>query len=242
MAVYALDFHSGDSEYGSNGDLVSLSGHQQLAFSFWINADTVTGTHVIAVGGASGARAWELWYSSTGALSFYIFDSSANWVRVYSSASAVEAATWKHIVVGIDCDNSANDVLYVNNTDDGTSSSSGFSGTADSRSGTWYVAQYGNSSLYIDAKLDELAIFNKIPSTTEISDWYASGNGIQIPLDTSNLLAVYRFDDGTGTTAVDSKNAYNLTLTNNPSWVTGHVPAGAAGARRFYSPGIWRTV
>lgn len=52
-----------------------------------------------------------------------------------------------------------------------------------------------------------------------------------MPDITSNLVAHWKFDDVSGTSAADSVNGYNLTLTNTPTWTTGQI----LGALNFAS-------
>ena len=79
---------------------------------------------------------------------------------------------------------------------------------------------------YTDGMIDEVAIWNRALTSNEILQHYNNGNGIEITPD-SSTIGLWHFDDGTGTTALDSSgNNNDGTLSPNlsgPTWTTGQV-------------------
>ncbi len=55
-----------------------------------------------------------------------------------------------------------------------------------------------------------------------------SGSTYTVPTDTfsldANTIALYHFDEGSGTSASDATGSHNLTLRNSPGWVTNTLP------------------
>ena len=234
-SAYALDFEADSSQSADTANASNLSGDNQKAIHLWAKTESITGTHVLAVCGTGGADdAWELWFNSSGDLKFYLKQDSSNYVLI-EKTGIITTGSWQHIVVGIDLDDSNNNIIYIDNSESHTTTTTGNPTAAKQATGSVYVAQYGSDNLYYDGVIDELAIFNQIPSADDISTWYNNGDGAQISVNHAGLQALWRFDDGSGTSAADSKNSYNLTLRNTPSWVTGKVPIPVSAFMKPYT-------
>lgn len=94
--------------------------------------------------------------------------------------------TFYHFVITYDA--SASQVeLFINNSSQGTAT-----GTLTSiRDGTAPFGLGANPSTpsdYFDGKIDEVGIWSRILTTSEISDLYNSGNGLGYPFATDNAL------------------------------------------------------
>lgn len=223
-AGQGLDLESGSSQYAyySPGSSVQGSG-TYIGVSFWFKAESVQNQCICNNAAAwPNEDGWSVYAFSDGGIRIYCFDGSSNdYYRIDSSAGLYSAGTWVHVAGGIDTSNRSNDVWRVNDTDV-LSSSTG----AGSPSG--YTSGSNNFEVgrtpYTDGIVDELAVFDRVPTLAEITTWYNSGAGAQIPTGTSDLVALYRFDND----VVDSKNGYNLTTVNNPVYATGKVPGAAA--------------
>ena len=72
---------------------------------------------------------------------------------------------------------------------------------------------------YTTAKIDEVAIFDKVLSLAEIQQLKGSGSALGDARDISNLIGYWRFQEGTGTTVKDvSSQGNDGTLVNTPTW------------------------
>ncbi len=85
-----------------------------------------------------------------------------------------------------------------------------------------------------DGSIDEVRIYNRALSATEIESIYASGQSDEVNTGASQaqggsrldsgLAGYWRMDDGSGTSATDaSTNGNTGTLTNGPTWTTGQM-------------------
>jgi hypothetical protein len=165
---------------------------------------------------------------------FDYYDGSAA-SGIKTSENTISRDTWHHIVVTQDESNShtgktiwVDGVMYntarVTNTPDGIdySSSNLNIGARDAKAN-------------FDGKIDDVRIYGKELSDTEISRLYNDGDGqaINVPLTFSPTsgptaaseeqspgpVAYWSFDEGYGTTAQDSTaNNNDGTLTNGPTW------------------------
>ena len=81
-----------------------------------------------------------------------------------------------------------------------------------------------------DANIDDVAIFSRALSITEVQSAYNSGAGkfsdTSVAPWNTGLVGLWRMDDGTGTSVTDfSGNGYTGTLSGTTySWITGKVP------------------
>ncbi len=134
---------------------------------------------------------------------------------------------WHHIVVVAD---SVSDAIrvYV----DGVN----VSVTMDFSSGAWPVIDNTDPleigrNLYYDSSLDEVRVYNRAISATEVWNLYQMGGGARVNSANSQsdslergLSGYWKLDDASGTTATDaSTNGNNGTLTNGPTWTTGQI-------------------
>ncbi|UCG55129.1 MAG: LamG domain-containing protein, partial [Dehalococcoidia bacterium] len=79
-----------------------------------------------------------------------------------------------------------------------------------------------------DGIIDEVAIFSRALSPSEITDFYNGGTGKAIcnadcP---AGLVSYWPFNEGSGTTAADSKNGNDGTIQSGVMWTTGKIGNG----------------
>ena len=76
------------------------------------------------------------------------------------------------------------------------------------------IGANGTAERFFDGILDDVRVYNRALSATEIAELYAAATG---------PLAHWKLDDGTGPTALDSESSHDGTLTNGPAWVAGQL-------------------
>ncbi len=133
---------------------------------------------------------------------------------------------WHHIVVTAASGISANQFsLYVDGALETVSSSmSRTMNTASSEDVC--VGSYIGASNFFNGSMDKFAIWNNTLTASEITALYNSGEGISAASNSgnytssSNLVAYWEMDEGSGTSLTDSSpNSNTGTLTNGPTWV-----------------------
>lgn len=139
---------------------------------------------------------------------------------VYSgTGSVINLDTWSHVCATYS--NGGTGYIYAN----GVQRASGSMTNLDATSETVYLGSH-TSGDGLDGALDDVRIYNRALSAGEISDIY---NYATMPSTASGLMAHWRFDDATSTTAVDtSGNGRNGTITGGGTWVAG-LPIAFAG-------------
>ena len=153
----------------------------------------------------------QLYYG--GLIYFGARNSYGGYDTAWPISKSVPLNTWSHIA----CTHDGSMMrVYLNGELVGSYAHDGLY-TADS--GTSIIGQYPDmqSQYQFNGSLDELRIWNVAKTQDEI---IASMNSEVAP-DAPNLTAYFKFDESTGTTALNSASPANSgTLVNSPAWVT----------------------
>ena len=147
-------------------------------------------------------------------ISVHINTSNGDWSSGFST-TGVALEKWNHISASYD----GNSVqFYLNGVADGSFAKTGNLIT----SGGLSIGSRDINSEYFDGLIDDVQIWNKALSESEIQD------RMYRPIDQSDSLwndlsGYYRMDWGTGTKAYDySSNLNHGTLINGPVWIESH--------------------
>ena len=198
----ALDF-DGSDEYVELGSSVRINNSDRGVFSTWVKIDTDAGTnkYLFGYGGAAAASAAQF--------SIYV-DGTANTIDItqcstnggtyntVKGSTGLTTATWYHVAVVSDGSTWA---IYVNGNVEALTVTQGSnngnwlgdtspSGTVHSTLATAYYN--GGYSGYIDAKLDEIRLYNRAVSPEEVSQLYRLTSPTAVD---TGLMAYWSFND-----------------------------------------------
>ena len=123
---------------------------------------------------------------------------------------------WTHLAATY---NGSTLTLYRNGVAVGTSTTSK---TLSASAGTMQIGanQFGEN---FKGLIDEVRVHNRALTNAEIQGIFQQESAVR----ESGLIAHWRFDEGTGTTASDSSGGGNVgTLTNGPQWTDGRIAKG----------------
>ncbi|MCC3213933.1 T9SS type A sorting domain-containing protein [Chryseobacterium sp. X308] len=211
---YALSL-DGSTESGAAGSM-NLSG-SALSFEGWIKPSSfksaspyissIMGTEVsdsnsafLRLGDASLAN---------NKLQFVV--SINNVQQKLASATALNANTWYHVAATYD---GSNMKIYINGTLDATKAQTG----SVNSTGAFNVGYLYNTSRNFNGKIDEVRVWKRALSQTEISQ-----NMCNVSVPATSLAAYWKFNEGSGSTVQDtSGNGVTLTLTgvDSSNWGT----------------------
>ncbi|MBO9692805.1 endo-beta-N-acetylglucosaminidase H [Chryseobacterium sp.] len=211
---YALSL-DGSTESGAAGSM-NLSG-SALSFEGWIKPSSfksaspyissIIGTEVsdsnsafLRLGDASLAN---------NKLQFVV--SINNVQQKLASATALNANTWYHVAATYD---GSNMKIYINGTLDATKAQTG----SVNSTGAFNVGYLYNTSRNFNGKIDEVRVWKRALSQTEISQ-----NMCNVSVPATSLAAYWKFNEGSGSTVQDtSGNGVTLTLTgvDSSNWGT----------------------
>lgn len=197
----AFNFVGSNSEYYSVGTMGSFGSNfaDGVSISFWIKT---TSTAWSAICGTSGGSVGSTFTrinlqvnsngnASAGRIFFQIADKSNNSLSAYTTnTTGFNDGDWHHIVVTADPGNDTI-VIYVDNSSQGlTYTAQGTPTTFVNLAADMWIAAYNVSGglLYLTADLDELGFWNKILSSTEVSELYNSGDGLAYPFSSGTTI------------------------------------------------------
>lgn len=183
---------SGAQVNASNSSTLNITS-STISFCMWFNPISYTGafTNILTKGFLYGFK-----WSSTGH-ELYAYINTGTERAVVSSAS-IPLSTWSHAALTYDGSTLS---LYINGSLSASSSVTG--AQVDSSSFNFQIV---TEPLYID----EVAIYSSALSATQIAQIYTSST-----YPASGLSLLWRFDEGSGTSATDSSGNNNTgTITN----------------------------
>ena len=233
----ALNF-DGINDYVIVTDDNSLDNNSYITISMWIYPETIINKDCLiskrSVTEQSGNYA--LRFNSSNQLKWYIWGGNSDNGSTTSTSSIVTNA-WTHIAITFDNSNNTTK-FYINGSLDNTSTT--ISKNLAANSSDMHIGWDGQNSRYYNGKIDDMSIWSDIRTQSEIqSAMYTELSGTE-----SNLIAYYKFNETSGTTASDeTSNDNDGTLTNmggSTEWVNsfsmGVMISGDSGFRMMSSP------
>lgn len=193
------DLERDNDEYLSKADDASFphSGSgDDISVNMWVKFESVVSWQVFMQHylQSGGNRSWSF-YRDTGVM---VLELSTNGSSTTSSASvswSPSTATWYMVTMTYDV--SAGEVkFYVDGSQQGTTQTgkdtSYFASTADLLVGSFYDGAFSSGNM--DGLVDEVGLWKKVLTSSEISDLYNSGSGIPYEGEASdNALALCNF-------------------------------------------------
>lgn len=175
----AASFVFANSEYLSVGDSIlgDLSpGSIDFSVGFWVYLDSgVTFSSDMFIAGiwntTGNNREWMFLYTA-GDNKIRFSTSSNGTSQSYIATAALSAGTWYNIV-GIHDNTGGGKKLYVNNALASSDSNTGvYQGNGDLMMGA-----FQNNTTFFDGAIDEFNMWHRVLSTSNISEFYNSGDG-----------------------------------------------------------------
>jgi hypothetical protein len=216
----------GVDQYVDCGVLSTLNGLSEASLSCWVYLDASGQQYLLSqwetTGGSNDNRQFALMLKPSASQIDVYFGSS---ITYRTTSVTMNTGQWYHIVATYNASNSPNrdkTIVYVNGTQ--YLQSINFNSPATlkaSPSTTFQIGKRGGDTFYeIDGSIDEVSIFSKELSQSEITAIYNSG----APTDLTGHAGLVNWwrmgdnDGGTGTTITDQVGSNNGTLINSPTF------------------------
>ena len=199
-----------------------FSDEDKFSLSFWVNFNDVSSVQYIF----SAEDMFWVFLNDDGEIKFrYRNHPSGNWPE-FSSSFSPQIETWYHILITTDNGSSK---IYINGSLDEESSVSisGLTANGNNTRNLELGARkvYSSDPLYfLNGSLDDIAIWNKSISASEISAIYNQGTVHNLISNTSgynsagNLVCYWRFNEGQDGIANDLSSNNNNAVINGASW------------------------
>lgn len=174
------------ADFGTNNSTKDLETTNSLginggnmSMSFWLNISTAPGTNITYVVAEQANTGTQVEY-----IVHYLDNAGTKqmkWIRgrhgiandILTVNTTLTVGTWYHIVLTYDGTNVEG---WINNVSQGTVASSG-NGSAGSTTGFGLGFQYVGGGAFTSGLIDEVGVWGKKLSNTEIADLYNSGSG-----------------------------------------------------------------
>ncbi|MBL7067223.1 MAG: T9SS type A sorting domain-containing protein [Candidatus Marinimicrobia bacterium] len=222
---YALDFDgSNDYVLVSDNDNLDL-GTNDLTIEFWMSADSISKSKIFLDKRYSSDLQSNIGYQirhTGGYIQFQIFNGLSGPVI---NSSELQNNTGYHIAITLDRDNASGLRIFVNGTESASAvDPTSYNGLDLINNGNLYIGKSNKWNQYYPGSLDEIRIWNDVRTPTEIQENIFK----ELTGSETGLVAYYKFNEGTGTTAdnVEGTSALDGTLTNfsGTYWITNVAP------------------
>ena len=178
---FSLDGVNDTVDFGNNLD---FDGSTPFSVSCWINTNNVTSSNVPLAKAQNLAPFTGYWFliTSTGNLRFILSNdlNSPNWLAIENSTT-LSTSTWYHCVMTYDGSKSSTGLkVYVDNALNTQNVISNTLTGSTSNSINFKIGARNNGFFY-NGLIDEVAVFNKELSASEVTELYNSGAAKQYP-------------------------------------------------------------
>ena len=226
--IYSLNF-DGVDDYIDIGNAISFEYNNAFSYSFWVNPDAVSGADYLFSKYDSGRGILMYLQSPSGTgnnflyFNLYNTNSGSTATRkriVLRTGSVIPPNVWSNIIVTYDGSGLASGItIYKNGVPQSiTVVQDNLQNQTIVVSQDAYISGNNFASSFYAGKQDEWAIFNTELSSGDALSIYNGG----APTDLTDLspVAWYRFEEGSGTTALDSAGSNNGTIENGAIYST----------------------
>lgn len=221
-STYALDFDK-------NGDYVEIAHDSSLNFypnnfslAFWFKARADARTEIPTLVSKHDVEWTGYWYTAITSTGVFEGDCVNMVPALDTTPTTVDNNTWHFGVFTITNMSSYNEAeLFYDTVSQGTANNTEIN---DSEGVLMIGGDSVDNDYWFDGLIDEVIIFNRTITSSEISYLYNSGNGRYEPSDTSGIVAWYKFDEGEGTVLYDRSGNDNDGTIVGATWTTGLTP------------------
>lgn len=182
----ALSFAAASNQYVDCGTALNPAA---ISYSAWINATSFPNSYNAIVARQGSANHFSLLLvKSTGKLAIYMGNGAALLDYDGTGTNTLSTSTWYHIVCTYD--STAGLVGYVNGSSDGTAAANG---TLTTDAVSTYIGENPTfSTRGFNGIIDEVGIWNRALTSTEVTTLYNGGTGLSFPGGGGSTQSLFR--------------------------------------------------
>lgn len=167
-------FANASSSKISMGNVAALR-PAAVTYNLWINAASLPNAYNCMIGknGAGDTNFCTFYVKSNGKLAVYIVTSGGVPNIDGTNTTTLSTSTWYMLTMTYDSTNGG--IVYVNGSSDGTFAANGTINTGGDEFFLGYQQGYANR--HFDGAIDEVGVWSRSLTSTEITDLYNSGAG-----------------------------------------------------------------
>lgn len=183
----------GVNDYVNLGDVLDIR-LDSWTYNFWINMDTINRNNSILTKSDSGSS-WERWWfrvNSSNELEFHLQNGTDNATnrKFFKSTQTLSASTWYMVTMVLDRSDKA--YMYINGASETIVATDGNGTTITNELSSWSASDFnrtfncciGATSTVAnpyDGIIDEGGIWNRVLTSSEVTELYNSGLAKQYP-------------------------------------------------------------
>ena len=175
----------GVNDYVDLGNNLDFDGSTPFSFNVWINPTALQAASIISKqDGSPKYTGYRLNITANGQIQFLLIDdySTNNRLTVQTSTSMFPYGVFSMITVTYDGSKNTSGIkIYVNGISKSFSSFNNFTGSSSNTISSKIGSFPLNSYYYFNGIIDDLSVFNKQLTSTEVTELYNSGSGKQYP-------------------------------------------------------------
>lgn len=237
---YALDFNGTDQYIDLPNGLTSNFNDFTFETWFYTNANA-SWARLLDFGSSTTVNMFLTpSYSVTNIPRFAITTNGNLGEQQLTAPTALVQNKWYHIAVTID-DASNTGTMYINGVQVAQNTSMTLTPSSLGITTNNYLGKSQYDDPYLNGEMDEVRIWNKALSQSEIRDWMCKKVEDPHP-QICNLISYYRFDEGTGTTLVDLFRHNDGNLMNAPTWKMSSAPLGDESIYTYNAVAVGTTI
>ncbi len=229
-----LEF-DGTDDYISVPDDNSIDLSSSMTIEFWVYLGSSSGKEVLSKSIADNNENFRIYIDQSNSSQIY-FDYGNKYCQSHSFSLTTSA--WYHMAFSVSAGNAG--TIYVNGIEASAySTRETAEATIPTNSGAMQIGGCNFTERYFQGKIDEVRIWNDIRTETEIrQNMYRE---LTDPSGEANLMAYYKLNETSGTTADDAKGSNNGTLNNmdNSDWQTSPAMFGPKNCLEFDGLNDW---
>ena len=224
--TYSIDLDGIDAtiNIGATPSNLRFNRLDTFSFSAWVKVDTTQNNVIVAnqLAPSTNYRGYYFAVNNSNQV-VVILRSTLSDRLIYTSTTTLTNGVWYHIVFTYDgTATTTGGNIYINNSLDTLTRTGTLTGTMESTD-QLYLGSRDDSDNWFAGHLDEISIFNTELSASDVSTIYGTG----VPNDISSisgLVSWWRFEETSGTTAIDSGTGGNDGVLDNTAVRSSDVP------------------
>lgn len=175
LGAYGAGFVSASPSHIKMGNVAALR-PAAVTYNLWVKATAFSNAYNCLIGknGAGDTNFCTFYIKSSGKLAVYVVASATIFIDG-TNTTTLSTGTWYMLTFTYDSTNGG--IVYVNGSNDGSFSANGTINTGGDE--FMIGGQNGYSNRYVDGAIDEVSVWNRALTSTEVSDLYNSGTGVQ---------------------------------------------------------------
>ena len=209
-------------------DLLDFDYNEPFSVEVWVNISQAPSPFYQIISKLnSSLQGWGFQIFSDMKLGAYLSnDWGNNYIYTETTQSLSADNTWHHVMLTYNGSSDASGVnIYVDGSAMDVSVASNSLSATITNDGNLWIGAYDPGYEYFKGQMDEVAIWNNALAAAEITELYNSGFGLSASANSgnytssSNLLAYWDFNEGSGSTVVDQTSNGNDGTVYGATWM-----------------------